>query len=221
MSEEATSTETTAAETTGEETETTLATETTSETTETEVAAETTEGAETTEATTEAEAEAEAKTKEGDEAQGAPEAYEEFTMPEGIELDATISDEFKGVAKELNLSQDQAQKVVDLAAQMRQRDVETIIETRQSWIDETKADKEIGGDKLEATLSVAKRALDAHGSPQFIELLNQSGLGNHPEVVRFMAKVGRTVAEDKVVGGGNGAVPQHHTIAKKLFPGSS
>jgi hypothetical protein len=100
---------------------------------------------------------------------------------------------------------------------MRQRDAETIVATRAEWIDETKADKEIGGDKLDATLATAKRALDAYGSPQFIEMLNQSGLGNHPEVVRFCAKVGPYSRRGQGCGRRQRAAPQHHTIARRCF----
>jgi len=48
-----------------------------------------------------------AQQAEGDKAddapQGAPEAYEDFSVPEGVELDAELLGEFKNVAKELNL----------------------------------------------------------------------------------------------------------------------
>lgn len=150
--------------------------------------------------------------------EGAPEEYAEFTMPEGVELDPALTDKFKATAKELNLSQDKAQKLVELAAEMRQRDAETIVNMRQEWIDQTKADPEIGGAKLNDTLAAAKRGLNAYGTPQFIELLNQSGLGNHPEVVRVMARAGRAVSEDKVVTGGGSTGPRHHDIASKMFP---
>lgn len=181
------------------------------------------EEAETTEAGGEAEAEvAKGDKPEGDDGEdntdeGAPEEYAEFTMPEGIELDGELAGQFKTVAKELNLTQDQAQKVADLAAQMRQRDVETIVNLRAEWVDQTKADKEIGGDKLDANLATAKKAIDAYGSPQFIQLLNESGLGNHPEVVRFMAKAGRDVSEDRVVPNRSESITPQGSLAERLF----
>lgn len=217
MSTEATSTatETTATESAAAETESTLVTgaevtettEASAETSETEAQAETTE-AETSEAETE-------------KVEGAPEEYADFTMPEGIELDTELTDQFKATAKELNLTQDQAQKVIELGAAMRQRDAEAIVALREDWITQTKSDPEIGGDKLDATLATAKRAVSAYGSQQFIDLLNQSGLGNHPEVVRFMANVGKTVAEDnKVVTNGNPNPTGHQSLAGRLFGGN-
>ncbi len=43
----------------------------------------------------------------------APEEYAEFTVPEGTTLDEQTATEFKGLAKELDLTQEQAQKLLD------------------------------------------------------------------------------------------------------------
>src|SRR5882762_10933205 len=44
---------------------------------------------------------------------GAPEKYEDFKLPDGYKMDETASKEVTAMFKELNLSQDQAQKLVD------------------------------------------------------------------------------------------------------------
>lgn len=223
MSDEANSAETEAATTEAvADAETTLVTGTEAEVTTEGTAADDTAETQATdpnEGKTPEEIEAEAKAKaEADKAaEGAPEEYAEFTMPEGIELDTEMAAEFKGAAKDLNLTQEAAQRMVDLAAKMRQRDVEAIVNLRAEWVDQTKSDKEIGGDKLDATLGVARKAVDAYGSPAFKELLNQSGLGNHPEVVRFMANVGKTVSEDKVVKGNGQPTTPQGTLAARIF----
>ncbi|MGO8944260.1 MAG: hypothetical protein ACLQJ7_11380, partial [Syntrophobacteraceae bacterium] len=43
----------------------------------------------------------------------APSEYAEFTIPEGTTLDEQTATEFKGLAKELDLTQEQAQKLLD------------------------------------------------------------------------------------------------------------
>ncbi|KKL10447.1 hypothetical protein LCGC14_2555760, partial [marine sediment metagenome] len=48
---------------------------------------------------------------------GAPETYETFTMPEGVEMDKAAMESFLPVAKTLNLSQVEAQALVDYEAQ--------------------------------------------------------------------------------------------------------
>ena len=94
---------------------------------------------------TEGEEGAEKEDGEG-EKQGAPEKYEDFKMPEGTELDAEVGTAFQGVAKELNLSQDQAQGFLDkMAPVLQKRSAERIAEISNEWMEQSKADKEFGG----------------------------------------------------------------------------
>ncbi|NMM70778.1 peptidase [Serratia marcescens] len=128
----------------------------------------------------------------------APEKYE-FTPPEGQELDANALAVFEPIAKELGLSQEQAQKLVDIYPQIQQQQAESWSKQVADWGEQVKADKEIGGDKFNASVGAAQRALDQFGNPELREYLNASGLGNHPALVRFCAKVGKAMAEDTFV----------------------
>ncbi len=128
----------------------------------------------------------------------APEKYE-FTPPEGQELDANALAVFEPIAKELGLSQEQAQKLVDIYPQIQQQQAEAWSKQVADWGEQVKADKEIGGDKFNASVGAAQRALDQFGNPELREYLNASGLGNHPALVRFCAKVGKAMAEDTFV----------------------
>lgn len=128
----------------------------------------------------------------------APEKYE-FTPPEGQELDANALAVFEPIAKELGLSQEQAQKLVDIYPQIQQQQAEAWSKQVSDWGEQVKADKEIGGDKFNASVGAAQRALDQFGNPELREYLSASGLGNHPALVRFCAKVGKAMAEDTFV----------------------
>ncbi len=128
----------------------------------------------------------------------APEKYE-FTPPEGQELDANALAVFEPIAKELGLSQEQAQKLVDIYPQIQQQQAESWSKQVADWGEQVKADKEIGGDKFNASVGAAQRALDQFGNTELREYLNASGLGNHPALVRFCAKVGKAMAEDTFV----------------------
>ncbi|HAX9713560.1 peptidase [Serratia sp. IR-2025] len=128
----------------------------------------------------------------------APEKYE-FTAPEGLELDANALAVFEPIAKELGLSQEQAQKLVDIYPQIQQQQAEAWSKQVADWGEQVKADKEIGGDKFNASVGAAQRALDQFGNTELREYLNASGLGNHPALVRFCAKVGKAMAEDTFV----------------------
>lgn len=137
---------------------------------------------------------------------GAPEKYE-FTAGEGVELDTEALKDFEPVARELNLTNEQAQKLVDaypkILAGVQQRQAEAWQAQTEQWAADVKADKEIGGDKLTANLSAAQRALDLFGTPELKEYLNTTGLGNHPDLVKTFVKIGKAMSEDGMVDGSN------------------
>ncbi|MDX7082511.1 peptidase [Serratia marcescens] len=133
-----------------------------------------------------------------DDKPSAPEKYE-FAAPEGQELDANALAVFEPIAKELGLTQEQAQKLVDIYPQIQQQQAEVWSKQVADWGEQVKADKEIGGDKFNASVGAAQRALDQFGNPELREYLQASGLGNHPALVRFCAKVGKSMAEDSFV----------------------
>lgn len=136
--------------------------------------------------------------------EGAPEKYE-FTAGEGVELDSEALKDFEPVARDLNLTNEQAQKLVDaypkILAGVQQRQAEAWQKQTEGWAETVKADKEIGGDKLTANLSAAQRALDQFGSQELKEYLNATGLGNHPDLVKTFVKIGKAMSEDGMVTG--------------------
>jgi hypothetical protein len=152
------------------------------------------------------------------EKQGAPEKYE-FSTPEGVELDQSVLGKFSEVAKKHNLTQDVAQDILsEMAPQLAAQQAEQFQAIRTQWVDQAKADKEFGGDGLQENLAVAKKAMDAFGSPELRELLNKSGFGDNPEVVRFFYRAGKAISEDKLVVGGRGDQNTSDSPAKRLFP---
>jgi hypothetical protein len=139
--------------------------------------------------------------KPGDKPAGAPEKYE-LALPEGMTLDEATFAAAEPVLRELGLNNEQATKLATVIAEVRASEAEAFVQQVQEWGKATQADPEIGGRALEATLTEGRKALAKHGSPELRALLDSTGLGNHPEVVRFFARVGKTIpAEDSVVTG--------------------
>lgn len=145
-----------------------------------------------------------------------PESYD-LKMPDGVELDKAAADEFTALAKELKLDQATAQKFADVGAKMAQRNLEQHAAMVQSWAESAKTDKEFGGDKFTENLAVARKAMDTFGSPGLKSLLDSTGLGNNPEVIRAFFKAGKAISEDGFVKGQQPAAAETDT-AKKLFP---
>lgn len=179
-----------------------------------------------TQTTTEPESKAEARTESPDaettgetetKPDGPPERYE-FAAPEGQSYTPSVIEAYSEVAKEIGLTQESAQKVLDrvspamVAAQQAQ-----LAAAFKQWETDARADQEIGGDKFDANLGIANKALDDLGTPELRGLLKESGLGSHPEVLRFFYRAGKAISEDtRVVTGGQRATPPDP--AKRMFP---
>jgi len=152
---------------------------------------------------------------------GPPEKYEDFKVPEGVTVDAAVIDSFKGLAKELGLTQEAAQKLVDFQAANEAAQVKKIGEfwdkQASDWLGEAKADKEIGGPKFDESVAAANAALKQFGTPKLIEALQTYGMGNHPEVIRAFARVGQAIQNDKLVPGGKGG-EQEVRAADVMYP---
>jgi hypothetical protein len=158
---------------------------------------------------------------------GAPEAYEEFKKPEGmenVELNQATIDALKPIAKELNLSQDKAQTLfakllTDVYPKMEAQRLEAWGNLTKGWADTAKADKELGGDKWDANVANAQRALNTFGTPELKAALNQYGLGNHPEMIRLMVRMGNAMREDTIVLPGSQAGGAKKSTAEVLYGG--
>ena len=146
--------------------------------------------------------------------------YEPFTYPENAIVDEALQAEFKLAAKEAGLTQQQAQTLTDLGAKMQAQMLATHQANQQAlfegWADQSKADKEFGGDKLNANLALASKAMDAFATPELKELLNASGLCNHPEMIRAFYRAGKAMSEDNLVPGGK-APAGEQTLADRLY----
>lgn len=169
---------------------------------------------EQTEDNTEQETEQTAEQSEASQSE-APEKYE-FGQIDGVDLDETVIGGFSDVAKEIGLSQEQAGAVVEkIAPLLAQREAQRVAEITQAWGEEAKQDKEIGGEQFDENLSVAKQALDAYGTDELKSILDESGIGNHKEVIKFMWRVGQTLQEDRLMSGDGGS---SHQDARDLYP---
>ena len=148
------------------------------------------------------------ETSEQEAKQGAPDNYEFNSKVADApqELDSEVLTAFGDVAKELDLPQEDAQKVLDkVAPVIQERQAKMLEQVRADWASESQSDKEFGGEALTENLNVAKQALDAFGTDAFKSLLQETGFGNHPEIIRFMYRAGKAISEDSYVGNSEGA----------------
>ena len=70
---------------------------------------------------------------------------------------------------------------------------------------------------MDRNLGVAVSALNRFGSPELREALDRTGMGSHPEFVRFAFNVGRSIAEDRAVSGGRSPGGRPADLGEALY----
>ncbi len=156
------------------------------------------------------------------EKEGIPEKYE-FQLPEGMEPDTKLIEEFTPIARELKLGQEGAQKLADLYAKkvagQIQAQTEHALEYMNTDAKTAEADPEYGGDKLKVSLAAAEsflKIVDQEG--KFTRHLNEKQFisRNDPELIRILVKAGQMISEDQTPGGRFAGHPKDP--AEVLYP---
>lgn len=144
----------------------------------------------------------------------APLTYEPFKVPEGIKLDETMVKQFTDIIGPKQLPQEQAQNLIDLAQNMisserkriedYQRDVWNKV--GETWASELRDDPDLGRNRLNTTLSIAKAVVEEYAGNQsaakeILALMDTTKLGNNKQVVGLLHNIGKAlnVFEDKIV----------------------
>jgi hypothetical protein len=171
-----------------------------------------------------------AEKKDGTEAKvdETPVEYTDFTLPEGFTIEGDALKAFKEAAAGAKLTQEQAQAFVDQHAAALQKAASAPYEawrdTQEAWQKEIKADPEFGGAKLEKeTIPSIARAIkafspNAEAEAALRQAFHFTGAGNHPEMIRFMARIGKSLAEGSHVAGGPTSGDGGKSAAQKLYP---
>ena len=137
--------------------------------------------------------------------------FEQFGDENG-ELDG-----FREFAHDSGLTQQQADNMLHLYndiqeeeqnssnQQMADMKVQTQINLQREW-----------GRDYDGKLDYARRAYGQFGTPELSKLMDDSGMGSHPEVIRAFSKVGEMLGEDSlVIGSGLGGNRMSPEAAKE------
>ena len=161
---------------------------------------------------------------------GAPEGdYEVQGLPEGMEVDKDALAAATPVAKELGLSQEGFNKLVSVyATEIMPKATEAVVDSLQrdisaqhaTWASEAlemvNTDPVFEGKKLTEVQQLSAKALDRFGGPELRTFLNETGLGNHPSMVKFAYLAGSLIAEDTTFERGGNA-PKAKTSVEKFY----
>jgi|TARA_R110002110_G_scaffold264599_3_gene480365 hypothetical protein len=170
----------------------------------------------------------------------------DLVVPEGYSMDDSATKEFSEFAQELGVDKEKAQKMLDrhvtsLNDSMGRSD-KAMKEVHDSWATESMNDKEFGGTNLAENIVGARKVMnsfsspasDADGKPVVHQegamkgqqmtkvevLLNQTGMGNHPEMIRVFHRISKAVSEDSFVPGDMKPKEQKKTHADIMYGGT-
>lgn len=118
-------------------------------------------------------------------------------------LDNSHVESVTAFAKENNLSNEKAQEILSKQEETILNYVESEVKKQDAeiagWRDSVIKDTDMGGDNLTKTVESARRVVDKFGSEDFTTLLRDTGYGDHPEVVRFLSKLGSVMSDDSLI----------------------
>ena len=126
-----------------------------------------------------------------------------------MKYDDQVIGSFKEAAKEANLTQGQAQNLLDkVAPVIAQRQMAQIAEVSKQWAERSRADKELSADWNRSMADVARMrdrfAVNEDGSvdPDIKEFMS-TPIGNHPGLLKLLARAGRAIGEGDFPRGSN------------------
>lgn len=151
-----------------------------------------------------------------------PEKYE-LKMPEGSPLDKDAIARVEAYAKANKFSNEEAQKLLEVentAVKAFADKAHAQSEAdKATWLESTKNDQEIGGQNLSQNVEWSRRVVDKFGSPLLKQIFNDTGTGNHPELIRMLSRIGKAMGDDQLVVGKVGTQTAEKVDAsKKLYP---
>ena len=150
-----------------------------------------------------------------------PEAYADFTLPEGVtldDIDQAAIPEVHALFKELGLTQEKAdmafskllqiqQAMAGTPEQQQQQMEQNIIELNASYAQQCRELPDIGGANFDASLEQASKVMQTFGDPDLQMLLTYTGVGSHPAFFKFIHSISARMAPDTFVNGGEQAIP--------------
>jgi len=170
---------------------------------------------------TEAEVQKAEETKGAEEKSTVPEKYE-LKLPEGSLLDASTIEKISAEAREKGLSNEDAQALLDrenmAVAAYHETQMKQVEDIRNGWSKAAEADPEVGGQGFKENVELARRAIERFGSEEFRKALDETGFGNHPEVIRTFVRIGKSMADDKLVHAKDHGAGDQKSAAELFYP---
>lgn len=128
----------------------------------------------------------------GEQPPSAPEKYEDFTLPDGVDLDPQLLESATELFREAGLPQEAAQKFVDLHAKVLGDWQQSQQQTVEAWSNELREDQAFG-QKFDENLTAVRNLVQKVAGSEADDIL---GIGHYPPLMRMLLKVANATSED-------------------------
>lgn len=141
-------------------------------------------------------------------------SYENFVLPDGVTVEPDKLGKFTEILGEHKASQALGQQLVDLFAVEAKAVREAVLaevansnttaqtEKVTQWGKDFENDTEIGGNRKDTTVAAARDFINKYAGTseqqsEFRQLMEKTGLGNHPVIIRALANANLALSEGK------------------------
>ena len=143
-----------------------------------------------------------------------PEDYD-LTPPDGFTLDEGVEKEFRELAATRQWSKEDVSALKEMQVKLYEKQAEAWSDKVAGWEGEVRKDKEVGGPDLNKNLGFARAALREFFPEGGRKLLDDTGIGNHPDIVRGLVRLGKAMGEGTTITAGKGG--QNTSIVDALY----
>jgi hypothetical protein len=136
---------------------------------------------------------------------GRPEKADKYDLPakvEGFEVPKDFADSIRNTAFEMGLSQKQAKGLYEAQVKQYQTIANEITQAYKVAMED--GEKQLKGEwraDYNANLEVARRGYQSFADQGIKELLNSTGIGNHPEILKLFHRIGKQLSPDSSIPG--------------------
>lgn len=168
------------------------------------------------------EKDAEGKDKEEGNQDAQP-AYSDFAMPEGMELDTEALNEATPILQELNATQEQAQKMVDVAASMLSKAAKKMADQHNAVVEGWRKETldifgKDGETQFMQNVGRAEEVVKHFFNEDQRKVLTHYGLGNHPAFFAMCMAIAEGTGEDRLTSLGGAGAKGEKTLAQTWYP---
>ena len=159
--------------------------------------------------TADADKEGAEKPEEDDKSEDKAVEYGDFKIAEQLQVDEETLGLAKATFREMGLTQEQAQKLIDLQNSLALKQDATLTKTVEAetqkligkWEAAVRADEELGGADLGEKMKIARSAATKLGCEDALMVISEARLSSNPAILRLLYRAGMALSEGAYVQG--------------------